>query len=93
KLNVRSCGDWRQTSEKKGRPAMKNEPKIYFADGKAFLEISEGYPEYIGDESFIRSLDRRERRAYTRSMMLEFKNGTRNLGNAICLMPMSQTVH
>lgn len=65
--------------------------KICFFDGKAFLEISEDHYLHLGDEAFIKSLDKVEIRSLVLSTMLEVKNGTRREGERIYAA--STTVH
>ena len=54
---------------------MKIPTKICLADGKAFLEIVDGYLMYIGEEKFIRSLSASELRTLVASVTLAIKRG------------------
>ncbi len=63
---------------------------IYFADGKAFLEVAENYLMYIGDEEFIRALSMNELRDLAQAIMLEIKFGSRQMPVGL---PTSNLVH
>ena len=61
---------------------MGKEMKLYLMDGKAFLEVSNDYLLCIGDESFVRCLSKIELYNLCESIMLELKQGIRNLDQA-----------
>lgn len=77
--------------EKGRRPMMKNKVKICFADGKAYLEISDGCLVWIGDEKFIRSLDERQRWDLAHTYIFTIKYGRKNIKDGIFTRPV--TVH
>lgn len=73
---------------------METQTQIYFTDGKAFLRILDDSLFCIicmGDEGFIRSLDKTELWQLTNSTMLEIKYGRKSLAEVICTTPL--TVH
>jgi len=63
---------------------------IYFADGKAFLEVAENYLLYIGDKKFIRDLDPDELWALVHATVLAIKYGEKQMP---CVLPTSKLVH
>lgn len=67
---------------------MESQVKVYFIEGKAFLEVVEDYLLWIGDERFIHSLTRAELWDLAQSIMLEVKYGTRQPIRVV-----SNTVH
>ena len=63
---------------------------VYFAKGKAFLEVAENYLLCIGDEVFIRSLDHHQLWVLAQAHMLAVKYGDMQMP---VVLPTSKLIH